>query len=313
MAIRTIFLGTPEFAVPTLKAMIAAPDIELLSVVTRPDKPAGRGKKIQAPPVKLLAAEIGLEVYQPPSLKNEPALDWLQNKNPDALVVVAYGGFVPTPIRETPPLGCINLHPSLLPKYRGAAPIQWAVMNGETITGNTTMHLSDGWDDGDIIYQEIEPIYPEDCFGTLSERLSQKGGDLIVRSLLDLAAGDAPRLPQNDAEATLAPLIKNDDAQIDWNRPAGEIHNLVRGLNPTPSAFTFFEGKRWKILRTAVLPESPGPPGTILGTEFNTIRISTADSVLEILELQPEGKKPMTASSFLRGFTIPSGAACASP
>ncbi|MBN2327762.1 MAG: methionyl-tRNA formyltransferase [Candidatus Omnitrophica bacterium] len=313
MTIRAIFFGTPDFAVPTLKALTAAPEIELISVVTRPDKPAGRGKKMQAQPIKLLAGEMGLEVYQPASLKSEQALAWLQEKKPDVLVVVAYGGFVPTPIRETPPLGCINLHPSLLPKYRGAAPMQWAVINGETITGNTTMHLSDGWDDGDIIYQENEPIHPEDSFGILSERLSQKGGHLIVRSLLDIAAGTAPRRPQNDAEATMAPLIKNEDAQIDWNRSAVEIHNLVRGLNPIPGAFTFFEGKRWKILRTAVLAESPGSPGTIVGTEFNTIRISAADQVLEILELQPEGKKPMAASSFLRGFAIHPGAACTSP
>ena len=226
---------------------------------------------------------------------------------------MAYGGFVPTPVRDIPPMGCVNLHPSLLPKYRGAAPMQWAIMNGDAVTGNCTMYLSDGWDDGDVIYQVEEPILPDDDYGSLSERLSQKGGELVVRSLIDIAAGNAPRVPQNHDEAVMAPMIKNEDAQIDWKRPACDIHNLVRGINPIPGAFTTFEGKRWKVIKTAVLDETPGAPGTVVGTEFNTIRVSAADKVVEILELQPEGKKPMTAASYLRGRPIPTGAACDSP
>lgn len=313
MSIRTIFFGTPEFALPTLHALRESPAVDLMAVVTRPDKPAGRGKKLQSPSVKIAAEEMRLEIYQPASLKKDEVLEWLRQRKPDAIVVVAYGGFIPTSVREVPPMGCINLHPSLLPKYRGAAPMQWAIVNGDAVTGNSTMYLSDGWDDGDIIYQEQEPIRPEDCYGTLSERLSEKGGHLVVRTLIDIAAGIAPRIPQNDTDAVMAPKIENEDARIDWKRSARGIHNLARGLNPDPGAFTFFEGKRWKILRTDVLDEKPGVPGTVVGVEFNTIRVSAADRVVEILELQPEGKKPMTAASFLRGCSISAGAAFDTP
>lgn len=306
-------MGTPEFALPTLKALHEAPEIDLFAVVTRPDKPAGRGKTLQAPPAKIAAEAMGLEIYQPSSLKKDEPLEWMRQRKPDVIVVVAYGGFVPTPIREVPRMGCVNLHPSLLPKYRGAAPMQWAIMNGDAVTGNSTMYLSDGWDDGEVIYQEQEPIQPNDTYGTLSERLSIKGGALIVRTLIDIAAGAAPHVPQNHAEAVMAPMIENEDAQIKWQRSAREIHNLVRGLNPIPGAFTMFEGKRWKVLRTEILDEKPGDPGTVVSTEFNTIRVSAADRVVEILELQPEGKKPMTAASFLRGCAIAAGAALDTP
>lgn len=313
MLIRTVFFGTPEFALPTLRALVAAPEIDLCGVVTRPDKPAGRGQKLQPPPVKVAAGEMGLDIYQPASLKNEEVLAWLRARTPDVLVVVAYGGFIPTPVREIPPMGCVNLHPSLLPKYRGAAPMQWAIRNGDPVTGNTIMYLSDGWDDGDIIYQEEESILPGDTYGTLSERLAEKGGQLVVRSLIDIAAGIAPRIPQNHNEAVLAPMIQNEDARINWHRSARDIHNLVRALNPIPGAFTSFQGKRWKILRTDILEEKPGTPGTVAGTEFNTIRVCAADRVVEILELQPEGKKPMTAASFLRGCSVPLGASFDTP
>ncbi len=313
MSIRTIFFGTPQFALPTLHALHNAPEIDLVGVVTRPDRPAGRGKKLQAPPIKNAALEMGLEIYQPASLKKPEVVDWLSERNADVMVVVAYGGFIPTPVRDLTPMGCVNLHPSLLPKYRGAAPMQWAIMNGDAVTGNSTMYLADGWDDGDIIYQEEEPILSDDNYGTMSDRLSQKGGDLIVRSLIDIKAGVAPRIVQNDEEATMAPMIKNEDAQINWNRSVQQINDHIRGITPIPGAFTIFEGKRWKILKADVLHESPGKPGTILGTEFNTIRVSAADGVIEILELQPEGKKPMKAAAFLRGFKPQDGAACESP
>ena len=301
-------MGTPDFALPTLRALHAAPEIDLIAVITRPDQPAGRGKKLQAPPVKILAESMETEIFQPASLKKEEVTTWLRDRKPDVIVVVAYGGFVPTPVREIPPLGCVNLHPSLLPTYRGAAPMQWAIMNGDAVTGNSTMYLSDGWDDGDIIYQEEEPILPDEPYGSLSQRLSQKGGALIVRTLIDIAAGRAPRIPQDESGVVFAPMIKNEDCQIDWKRPAFAIHNQVRGLHPSPGAFTNFEGKRWKILRTKVMEGVSDLPGRVLSTEFNTIQVSTGDNILEILEMQPEGKKPMSAASFLRGYPICAGA-----
>jgi len=313
MSIRTIFFGTPQFALPTLHALQNAPEIDLVGVITRPDRPAGRGKKLQAPPIKNAALDMGLEIYQPASLKKPEVVDWLSERKADVMVVVAYGGFIPTAVRDLTPMGCVNLHPSLLPKYRGAAPMQWAIMNGDAVTGNSTMYLADGWDDGDIIYQAEDPILDDDNYGTMSDRLSQKGGDLIVRSLIDIKAGCAPRIVQNDDEATMAPMIKNEDAQINWNRSVQQINDHIRGITPIPGAFTIFEGKRWKVLKADILHESPGEPGTIMSTEFNTIRVSAADGIIEILELQPEGKKPMKAAAFLRGFKPEDGAACESP
>jgi methionyl-tRNA formyltransferase len=313
MSIRTIFFGTPQFALPTLHALHNAPEIDLVGVVTRPDRPAGRGKKLQAPPIKNAALDMGLEIYQPVSLKKPEVIDWLSKRKADVMVVVAYGGFIPTAVRDLTPMGCVNLHPSLLPKYRGAAPMQWAIMNGDAVTGNSTMYLADGWDDGDIIYQAEDPILDDDNYGTMSDRLSQKGGDLIVRSLIDIKACCAPRIVQNDDDATMAPMIKNEDAQINWNRSVQQINDHIRGITPIPGAFTIFEGKRWKVLKADILHESPEEPGTIMGTEFNTIRVSAADGIIEILELQPEGKKPMKAAAFLRGFKPEDGAACESP
>ena len=196
MPIRALFFGTPDFAIPTLRVLHEDPAIELCGVVTRPDRPAGRGKQLQPPPVKVLAQERNLEIFQPESLKDPAAVEWIRQRSPDVLVVVAYGAFVPTAVREIPPLGCVNLHPSRLPRYRGAAPIQWTLINGETATANTTMYLADGWDDGDIIYQEEEPVRPRDTAGGLAERLAEKGGRLVLRSLVDIAAGVAPRIPK---------------------------------------------------------------------------------------------------------------------
>jgi methionyl-tRNA formyltransferase len=309
MSIRTVFFGTPLFAIPTLQRLIDAPEIELTGVVTPPDRPAGRGKKLSPPPVKELAQHHQIEVFQPETVKQPEVLSWLEGQKADVLVVVAYGGFIPKPIRECPPYGCINLHPSLLPRYRGAAPMQWAIMNGEEVTGNTTMYLSAGWDDGDIIYQEKEPIFPDDDYGTLSERLSGKGAHLVLRSLIDIANGTAPRIPQPAEGIVMAPMIQNEECRIDWRRSTHEIYNHIRGLTPIPGAFTLFEEKRWKISKTEIVPEktSEAEPGTILSTEFNTIRVAAGDGILEILELQPAGKKRMKASEFLRGMQAISG------
>ncbi len=311
MSIRTVFMGTPDFAIPTLQALIIDKDIEIKGVITQPDRPAGRGKKLRPSPVKEMASEHNLDILQPEKLKEPHVLPWLQKREPHVIVVVAYGGFIIKPVRELPPYGCINLHPSKLPKYRGAAPIQWAIMNGDSETANTTMYLSAGWDDGDIIYQEDEPILPDDTYASLSERLSQKGAPLIVKTLKDIHAGAAPRTPQPEEGVVFAPLIKNEDAQIDWNRHAYEIHNQVRGLNPVPGAFTHYEGARWKILKTEVIEQAqPTTPGKIVSVEFNTIRVSAKDAFVEILELQPQGKRPMKADEFLRGKKVEPGSRC---
>ncbi len=310
MMIRAVFFGTPEFAVPTLSALIEAKGVEIPAALTQPDRPAGRGKKLQPSPVKILAQEHGLDLLQPEKLKDPETLPWLERHKPDVIVVVAYGGFVPKTIREAARFGCVNLHPSLLPMYRGAAPIQWAIARGDTRTGNTTMYLDKGWDTGDIIYQEEEPILPSDTYGTLAPRLAEKGARLVVRSLLDIAEGKAPRVPQPEECEFFAPLINKEDARIDWTKSAGEIHNLIRGFNPFPGAFTSCEGQRWKVLRTEVIQETPPRPGTLVTTAFNTIRIAAADAIVEILELQPAGKRAMSASEFLRGHKPAEGAVC---
>ncbi|MEW6236786.1 MAG: methionyl-tRNA formyltransferase [Candidatus Omnitrophota bacterium] len=307
---RIVFFGTPEFAAPTLKVLLETPEIDIVGVLSQPDRPSGRGKRLQAPPVKLLALERGLEILQPEKLRHPGVFEWLASCAPDAIVVVAYGGFVPQNIRELPKYGCVNLHPSLLPKYRGAAPIHWPILNGDEETGNTTIYLAGGWDNGDIIYQEREPILQTDTYGTLAARLAEKGARLMAKTLLDMEKGIAPRIPQVEGDAVFAPMIANEDARIDWNRSACDIHNQVRGMNPVPGAYTAHSGKRWKILRTEIITKKPGEPGTILSTEFNTIRVSAADAIVEILELQPEGKKAMTAGDFLRGHPALAGSKC---
>jgi len=307
---RIVFFGTPDFAVPTLKVLLEMPEIDVVGILSQPDRPAGRGKRLQPPPVKQLALERGLEIVQPEKLKDVGVFEWLESLAPGAIVVVAYGGFVPKRIRELPKFGCVNLHPSLLPKYRGAAPIHWPILNGDQETGNTTMLLAGGWDNGDIVYQEREPILATDTYGTLSARLAEKGAHLMAKTLIDMEKGIAPRLPQAEEDAVFAPMIANEDARIDWKRSARDIHNQVRGMNPIPGAYTAHSGKRWKILRTEIIAKKPDEPGTIQTTEFHTIRVAAADAIVEILELQPEGKKAMTAADFLRGHPALAGSKC---
>ncbi|MBD3265650.1 methionyl-tRNA formyltransferase [bacterium] len=305
---RTVFFGTPQFAIPTVQALIDSLEIELTGVLTQPDRPAGRGKKSSSPPVKELALQQNLDVIQPEKLKEPFVLPWLEKHNPDAIVVVAYGGFVIKSVREFAKFGCVNLHPSLLPRYRGAAPIQRAIMNGDKVTGNTSMYLSAGWDEGDMIYQEQEEILPDDTYGSLSRRLAETGADLIVRSLIDIEKGVAPRVPQPDEGIVMAPMIDNEECRVDWSQSCRDIHNHIRGLSPVPGAYTMHGDTRWKIYQTDFLPDELNEePGTIITTAFNTIRVAAADGVVEIFELQPAGKKRMSAADYLRGVRGLSG------
>lgn len=303
-----VFFGTPEFACPTLAALIESDQVNVRGVLTQPDRPRGRGLRLSPPPVKTLAQPQDIPVLQPQDLSEPTVLPWLQGASPEAIVVVAYAAKIPPEILHLPPKGCLNLHPSLLPRYRGGAPIQWALMRRETETGNTTMFLSEEWDAGDIIYQEREPIRPEDNYGALSERLARKGALLMLRTVLDVARGVAPRSAQDESQVTWARLIKPKHKVIDWSRPAAEIHGQVRGLSPSPGARTTYRGTLWRILRTEVLSApGQGPPGTITDTSFNTIRVSSGDGLLEILELHPAGKRPMSAAAYLRGHEVACG------
>lgn len=243
---RIIFMGTPEFAVPSLKALYTSGH-EIAAVVTQPDRPKGRGHKLTPPPVKLAAQEAGLHVYQPVRIRDPEFIDTLKRVSPQLIAVVAFGQILPKDILELPVYGCINVHASILPKYRGAAPIHWAVINGETETGVTIMQMDEGLDSGDIILSEKIPVSPEDTTGTVHDKLAGLGAQLLVKAVQLISEGRAERIPQDHGAATYAPLLNKDTEKIDWAKSAVEICNLVRGLNPWPGAYTLLRDKILKI------------------------------------------------------------------
>ena len=296
---RLIYMGTPQFAVPPLQALADAGH-KILGVATRMDKPAGRGRALAAPPVKLAAQEMGLNVFQPKRVRDPEFIETLRKISPDVIVVAAYGQILPKDILNLPKYGCINIHASLLPKYRGAAPINWAIINGETETGNTIMRMDEGMDTGDILMQESIHISPKDTAGMLIDRLSRLGARLITEALPLIEAGTLAPKKQDASQATLAPLLKKEAGLIHWDLSAGEIHNRVRGFNPWPGAYTFLDEKLVKILEAEAVVGS-GEPGVIYLNEQQQLDIGTGKDMLRILRLQPEGKKPMTAEEFLRG------------
>jgi len=304
-----IFCGTPGFAVPTLVRLIAD-KYDVALVVTNLDEPSGRGYELKAPPVKQAAQRGGLEVYQPAKLKDPATVEFLSRYRPDAMVVVAYGHILPEWMIDLPRLGCINLHASLLPKYRGAAPIQWSLIRGETATGVTTMRIDQGLDTGDILLRREEGIRDDDTAETLSDRLSRIGADLMVETLRGLEAGALVAQPQDHSAATLAPLLKKEDGRIDWNLPARDIWNRVRGLRPWPGAFTRFRGKNlniWTATPPADSEGAPFNPGT-LWAERGRLRIACGQGTfLEPLEIQLEGRKRMPVRDFLNGVKITLG------
>lgn len=292
-------MGTPQFAVQPLRALAAAGH-EIAGVVTRTDKPAGRGRILAAPPVKRVARDLGIAVYQPRRVRAPEFIELLRKIEPEAIVVAAYGQLLPRELLTLPKFGCINIHASLLPAYRGAAPINWAIIRNERETGNTIMLMDEGMDTGAILMQESIPIGPEDTAGALTEKLSSLGAKLITRALPLIAAGKLVPLAQDASKATMAPLLKKGDGLVDWKLPAAEIHNRVRGLSPWPGAYCFLDGKMVKIIKTEVI-DGAGEPGTLYEKDKNTLGAGTGSGILRILSLQPEGGKPMTASEFMRG------------
>lgn len=306
---RLLFMGTPEFAVPHLMAL-AKTKHQLLGVVTRPDRPAGRGKKLLAPPVKQAAQELGLPVYQPATLKDDEFRETVTALAPDCICVVAYGAFLPQWILDLPPAECVNVHPSLLPKYRGAAPIQRALMNGDLETGLTTMYMSEAMDAGDLILQETLEIRSDDDSGTLHDRLSTLGARLLCQTIDLISEGSAPRLPQDDSLVTFAPKIEPNDEIIDWSNKSQVIDNQVRALRPRPGAYTYYQGRRVKIWR-AIPGNANGPggmePGTVLSLDTEQLTVATGSGMLHVVEVQPENGKRLSAQAFANGYRIQVG------
>jgi len=300
-----VFCGTPRFAVPTLEALVHA-GFTVRLVVSQPDKPSGRGLALRLSPVKQSALALNLPVTQPESIKNNSEFrSQLASINPDAIIVVGYGRIIPQWMIDLPRLGNINLHASLLPKYRGAAPIQWAIARGETITGVTTMRIDAGLDTGDILLQREMPIGATDTAETLAPALAAAGADLIVETLRALQAGRIEARPQDDSQASLAPIMKKEDGRIDFQLSAPEIRNRMRGFQPWPGVFTSFRGKNLHLW-DAALSERSLVPGELLA-EDNRLFIGCAEGALEVLEVQLEGKKRMAARDFMHGYRPQTG------
>src|SRR5256885_2494381 len=296
-----VFCGTPQFAVPTLEKLVEAGHRVRL-VVCQPDRPSGRGQAMKPPEVKQRALALKLPIIQPPSIKNNAELrEKLEDLKPEAIVVVAYGRLIPKWMLELPKHGNINLHASLLPKYRGAAPIQWAIANGERVTGVTTMRIDEGLDTGDILLQKDLAILDEDTAETLAPRLAAIGAELMVETLRGLPEGTIKPEPQKNEEATLAPILKKEDGRIDFSRSAQEIYNSLRGFQPWPGAFTTFRGKMLGI--TAAKPSEENVPQTQVLVKEGHLFVGCGDSTaLELLELQPEGKKRISSPAFIHGY-----------
>ncbi|HXS95979.1 MAG TPA: methionyl-tRNA formyltransferase [Candidatus Limnocylindrales bacterium] len=297
---RTVFLGTPAFAVPTLERMVQAGH-EVLLAVTQPDRPRGRGRQLAPPPVKEAALRLGIEVYQPERVRRPEAVARLRELAPDVMVVVGYGQIIPQSVIDIPRLGIINVHASLLPKYRGAGPVQWAIVNGETLTGVTTMRIDAGLDTGDMLLKRETGIGADETSVEVADRLSEMGADLLVETLAGLEAGTIAAEKQDDSLATHAPIINKEDGLIDWSQSAQAIHNRVRGFQPWPGAFTIFRGHPLHIWRSR--PHTArGTAGAIVSTK--PLTIACGEGALELIEVQAEGRKRMSAADFANGQHI---------
>ena len=310
---RIVFMGTPDFAVPSLEALFSSGD-QVVGVVCQPDRPKGRGHQLVAPPVKLVAERAGIPVLQPLKIRTPEFLQALSSWQPDVIAVAAYGRILHKPILQLPPMGCVNVHGSLLPKYRGAAPVQWAVINGETETGITTMLMDEGMDTGAMLLQEKLEILPEDTAGTLAPRLAVLGGRLLIDTLTRLKAGTLAPTKQDDHLATMAPLLKKEDGLIDWTLSATSVSNRVRGLSPWPGAYTFLSDERWNIWKAGTqVSATTGIPGTIVMVNKQSILVATGDGLLEIREIQTANSKRMVVAQFLAGHRVTVGQQLGSP
>lgn len=293
-------MGTPEFAVPCLENIINS-NYNVCGVFTQPDKKKGRGQMLSAPPVKEFALNHGIDVFQPASLKNDESFEIIKKLNPDIIVVVAYGKILPERIINFPKYGCINVHASLLPKYRGAAPIQWSIINGESKTGVTTMYMDKGLDTGDMLLKDETTIDENETSAELSKRLSSMGANLIVKTLIALENGNLERTKQDDSLSSYASMLDKTMCKIDFNKTALEVHNLVRGLNPWPIACTTLNGKNLKIYKTKVIKDVKGVPGEVKSC-IPFIVCCKDNTAVEIVELQFDGKKRMNSEDFMRGY-----------
>lgn len=308
MTVKVVFMGTPDFAVPSLHALVDL-GYTIQCVVTQPDRPKGRKRKITPPPVKVAAESLGLPAWQPEKISRNEAVKKLLSLKPDVIVTAAFGQILPKAVLDAPRHGCINVHASLLPKYRGGAPIHRAIMEGETETGVTLMYMVEQLDAGDILTQCKVPIDKEDTVGTLHDKLSQAGADLLRNSLPSILNGEIEPKAQDERLATYAPTIKREDERIDWEMPAEAIHNHVRGLNPWPVAFTTCGGKLLKVWRTEVVNTraTAAPPGSVTRVADGDLTVATGKGELRLLEVQPAGKKRMDVAQFLRGNALQPG------
>lgn len=303
--LRLVFMGTPDFAVPSLQKLIDLGE-KPVAVVTQPDRPKGRGQRLAAPPVKLLAEKEGITVLQPVKVRAPEFSDVIRGLQPDLILVTAFGQILPRALLEIPRLGCINIHASLLPRYRGAAPINWCIIKGESETGITIMQMDEGLDTGDMLLKKTIPIGPEEDAQSLHDRLSAAGAEAMAEALELLLLGRLAPEKQDDSLSSYAPMLKKEDGRIDWGRDSGEICNLVRGLTPWPGAFTLLGDKTLKICRCRVAG-GEGYPGTILQADRSGLVIACGDGSILVEELQLEGKKRLSTKDFLAGYNIKPG------
>ena len=311
---RIIFMGTPEFSVGTLEAL-AAEGHDVCLAVTQPDKPKGRGKEMQPTPVKAAAQKLGIPVYQPRRIREPECVEELKKYQADVMVVIAFGQILPKEILELTPYGCINVHASLLPKYRGAAPIQWSIIEGEQVTGVTTMQMDEGLDTGDMIMKTEVPIAADETGDSLHDKLAQAGAKLCVETLKAVKNGTAVFEKQGESPTAYARMLDKKMGNIDWKEPAVRIERLVRGLNSWPGTYTHWDGKVMKIWRAAAEPGRPAgdggngtaAPGTVVDVEKDSFAVQTGDGLLRVYELQIPGKKRMETGAFLRGYALVKG------
>lgn len=303
-----IFMGSDSFSLPALELL--AGEENLQAVITQPDRPKGRGLHLSPGPVKQRALELGLKVYQPEKLKDPQAVETIRALNPQLIVTAAFGQLVPRAVLEIPPLGCLNLHPSLLPKYRGAIPVEAALMAGETVTGSSIFYMDKGWDSGDILLREETPILPEETGGELRSRLAVSGAELLKKALELIRSGNPPRTPQDHEQATYEHSLKKADLLIDWSREAETLRNFIRALNPHWGAGTVFREKNLKIYRALSCEnKTPAPPGTVVETlkDRGPVVKCGGDTALLLLEVKPEGKNLIPARDFLNGYRVSAG------